>query len=290
MIAFIVNPVAGGGRAYRKIPEIRRIMKKKLINYKIFITKYAGEGKILARKAALSGFKVVAAVGGDGTVLEVVNGIKGTQAALGIIPVGTGNDFARFFHIPRKLEKAIDVLIMGNIKIIDGAVINDILTFGNITSTGIASETAVMAVRFKKFLSGIWVYLTALLNVLFKYKPYSVKIKMDDKELNREITIFAAGVLSYYGGGLKLLPGADPNDGYLDVMIVDKISKIKLLVLLPLVLFGTHTKLKIVEVYRAKKVEIEADREVPVTVDGEILYSKNLEIKVEKDAIKLCTL
>jgi len=265
-------------------------MKKKLIDYKIFITKYAGEGKILARKAALSGFKVVAAVGGDGTVLEVVNGIKGTQAVLGIIPVGTGNDFARFFHIPKKLEKAIDVLIMGNIKIIDGAVINDILTFGNITSTGIASETAAMAVRFKKFLSGIWVYLSALLNVLFKYKPYSVKIKMDDKELNREITIFAAGVLSYYGGGLKLLPGADPNDGYLDVMIVDKISKIKLLVLLPLVLFGTHTKLKIVEVYRAKKVEIEADREVPVTVDGEILYIKNLEIKVEKDAIKLCTL
>jgi YegS/Rv2252/BmrU family lipid kinase len=290
-----VNPVAGGGRAYRKIPEIRRIMKKKLIDYKIFITKYAGEGKILARKAALSGFKVVVAVGGDGTVLEVVNGIKGTQAILGIIPVGTGNDFARFFHIPKKLEKAIDVLIMGNIKIIDGAVINDILTFGNITSTGIASETAAMAVRFKKFLSGIWVYLiwvylTALLNVLFKYKPYSVKIRMDDKELNREITIFAAGVLSYYGGGLKLLPNADPNDGYLDVMIVDKISKIKLLVLLPLVLFGTHTKLKIVEVYRAKKVEIEADREVPVTVDGEILYIKNLEIKVEKDAIKLCTL
>ncbi|HHW56274.1 MAG TPA: diacylglycerol kinase family lipid kinase [Clostridia bacterium] len=291
MIAFIVNPVAGGGRAYRKIPEIRRIMKKRLIDYRIYITKYAGEGKILARKAALNGFKVVAAVGGDGTVLEVVNGIKGTQAALGIIPVGTGNDFARFFRIPKKIEKAIDVLIIGNIKVIDAAVINGILTFGNITSTGIASETAALAVRFKKFLSGILVYLTALLNVLFKYKPYSVKIKVDDKEIDREITIFAAGVLSYYGGGIRLLPGADPNDGYLDVMIVGNINKVKIFMLLPLVIFGKHINFKkLVEIYKAKKVEIEAEKEIPITVDGEILYGKKLEIKVEENAIKLCTL
>ncbi|TCO64205.1 YegS/Rv2252/BmrU family lipid kinase [Caldanaerobacter subterraneus] len=291
LIAFIVNPVAGGGRAYRKIPEIRRIMKKKLIDYKIFITKYAGHGKILARKAALSGFKVVVAVGGDGTVLEVVNGIKGTPAALGVIPVGTGNDFARFFHIPKKIEKAIDVLIMGNVKVIDAALINGILTFGNIASTGIASETAALAVRFKKFLSGIWAYLVALLNVLFRYKPYSVKIKMDGKEIKKDITIFAAGVLSYYAGGIKLLPGADPHDGCLDVMIVGRVNKLKILVLLPLVIFGKHVHLKsLVETYRTKKVEIEADKEIPITVDGEILYSSKIEIKVEENAIKLCTL
>nr|WP_236727745.1 diacylglycerol kinase family protein [Caldanaerobacter subterraneus] len=291
LIAFIVNPVAGGGRAYRKIPEIRRIMKKKLIDYKIFITKYAGHGKILARKAALSGFKVVVAVGGDGTVLEVVNGIKGTPAALGVIPVGTGNDFARFFHIPKKIEKAIDVLIMGNVKVIDAALINGILTFGNIASTGIASETAALAVRFKKFLSGIWAYLVALLNVLFRYKPYSVKIKMDGKEIKKDITIFAAGVLSYYAGGIKLLPGADPHDGCLDVMIVGRVNKLKILVLLPLVIFGKHVHLKsLVETYRTKRVEIEADKEIPITVDGEILYSSKIEIKVEENAIKLCTL
>ena len=291
LIAFIVNPVAGGGRAYRKIPEIRRIMKKKLIDYKIFITKYAGHGKILARKAALSGFKVVVAVGGDGTVLEVVNGIKGTPAALGVIPIGTGNDFARFFHIPKKIEKAIDVLIMGNVKVIDAALINGILTFGNIASTGIASETAALAVRFKKFLSGIWAYLVALLNVLFRYKPYSVKIKMDGKEIKKDITIFAAGVLSYYAGGIKLLPGADPHDGCLDVMIVGRVNKLKILVLLPLVIFGKHVHLKsLVETYRTKKVEIEADKEIPITVDGEILYSSKIEIKVEENAIKLCTL
>nr|WP_226990145.1 MULTISPECIES: diacylglycerol kinase family protein [Caldanaerobacter] len=291
LIAFIVNPVAGGGRAYRKIPEIRRIMKKKLIDYKIFITKYAGHGKILARKAALSGFKVVVAVGGDGTVLEVVNGIKGTPAALGVIPVGTGNDFARFFHIPKKIEKAIDVLIMGNVKVIDAALINGILTFGNIASTGIASETAALAVRFKKFFSGIWAYLVALLNVLFRYKPYSVKIKMDGKEIKKDITIFAAGVLSYYAGGIKLLPGADPHDGCLDVMIVGRVNKLKILVLLPLVIFGKHVHLKsLVETYRTKRVEIEADKEIPITVDGEILYSSKIEIKVEENAIKLCTL
>jgi YegS/Rv2252/BmrU family lipid kinase len=233
----------------------------------------------------------VVAVGGDGTVLEVVNGIKGTPAALGVIPVGTGNDFARFFHIPKKIEKAIDVLIMGNVKVIDAASINGILTFGNIASTGIASETAALAVRFKKFLSGIWAYLVALLNVLFRYKPYSVKIKMDGKEIKKDITIFAAGVLSYYAGGIKLLPGADPHDGCLDVMIVGRVNKLKILVLLPLVIFGKHVHLKsLVETYRTKRVEIEADKEIPITVDGEILYSSKIEIKVEENAIKLCTL
>lgn len=289
MIAFIVNPVAGGGRAYRMISKIEKIMKEKLTDYKIYITKYAGEGQILAKKAAMEGFDIIAAVGGDGTVHEVINGIRGTKAVLGIVPLGTGNDFARYFQIPKKLEKAIDILIMGNIRTIDGAVVNDIITFDNIANIGIDAEVAQNVIKFKKFLTGILAYLITLLNVLFKYKPYNVDIKIDDTYLNRDIMIVAAGICCYYGGGFKILPNADPNDGYLDIIIINKINKLKLLLILPMAIMGKHTNFKCVETYRAQKIEIKTKNNLPICIDGEIIRDSRIELRVEKDAIKLCT-
>jgi len=290
LIAFIINPIAGGGRAYRNITKIENLMNDKAVKYKIFITTYAGEAEKIAKKAAKDGYKIITAVGGDGTVHEVINGIRGTKAALGVIPLGTGNDFARYFKIPKNIEKAIDILLTGNIRVIDGAIINDIIIFDNITNIGLDAEVASEVVRFKKFLTGILAYLVTLFNVVLKYKPYNVDIKLDDLEINRDIMTVAAGVLSYYGGGFKIIPHADPSDGYLDIVIVNKINKFKLIFLVPLLIMGRHTKLKFVEIYRAKDVEIRTKDELTICIDGEIIKDSMIKLKAEKDAINLCTI
>lgn len=289
MIAFIVNPVAGNGKAIKMIPKIEKIMKEKAQDYKIFITKFAGEGTKLAKEASNSGYDIVAAVGGDGTVHEVINGLKDTNAVLGIIPLGTGNDFARFFNIPKNIKKALEILINGKVNIIDSAIINKYITCNNIANIGIDADVALEVAKFKKFLSGIFAYLIGLFNVLIKYKPYDINIDIDGKKIKRKIMLAAFGNCSFYGGGFKILPDANPKDGFIDIIIVNKINKLKLLFLLPMAIIGKHTLLKCVETYKAKNIRVNMEKEVAICVDGEVLPSSHIELNVKKSAVKLCT-
>lgn len=289
MIAFIVNPTAGNGKAYRMIPKIEKYLKDKNIKHKFFITKYPGHGTILAREAVKDDFEIVVAVGGDGTVHEVINGIRDSDVALGIIPLGTGNDFARYFRIPKDVYKALEILLMKKTKFIDSAVINKYITCNNVTNIGIDADVAVQVTRFKKFVSGILAYTLSLINVLFKYKPYNVKIDIDGKMIKRRIMLAAFGNCSFYGGGFKILPDANPDDGYLDVIIVNEISKFKLLFLLPMAIFGKHTSLKCVETYKAEKIHIDAEKELALCVDGEVILSNTIVLNVKRNSVKICT-
>lgn len=289
MIAFIVNPAAGNGRAYKMIPKIEKVMKERNIEYELFITKYPGDGTRLAEEASRSGFDIIAAVGGDGTVHEVINGINNPDVVLGIIPLGTGNDFARYFHIPKNVDKALEILLNGKIKSIDSAVINKYITCNNIANIGIDADVAVEVAKFKKFLSGIFAYTLSLINVLIKYKPYSIIIDIDGKKIKRNIMLVAFGNCSFYGGGFKILPGANPDDGYIDVIIVNEINKLKLLLLLPMAIFGKHTTLKCVETYRAERIHVSIEKKVAMCVDGEVLLSDNIVLHVRRNSVKICT-
>ncbi|AEF18394.1 MULTISPECIES: diacylglycerol/lipid kinase family protein [Thermoanaerobacterium] len=289
MIAFIVNPAAGNGKAYKMIPKIEKYMNEKNIKYKFFITKYPGHGTVLAREAIKDDFEIVVAVGGDGTVHEVINGIRDSNVALGIIPLGTGNDFARYFRIPKDVYKALEILLMKNTKFIDSAVINKYITCNNVANIGIDADVAVQVTRFKRFFSGILAYTLSLINVLFKYKPYNVKIDIDGKMIKRKIMLAAFGNCSFYGGGFKILPDANPDDGYLDVIIVNEISKFKLLFLLPMAIFGKHTSLKCVETYKAEKIHIDAEKELALCVDGEVILSNTIVLNVKRNSVKICT-
>jgi len=289
LIAFIVNPAAGNGKAYKMIPKIEKYMNEKNIKYKFFITKYPGHGTVLAREAIKDDFEIVVAVGGDGTVHEVINGIRDSNVALGIIPLGTGNDFARYFRIPKDVYKALEILLMKNTKFIDSAVINKYITCNNVANIGIDADVAVQITRFKRFFSGILAYTLSLINVLFKYKPYNVKIDIDGKMIKRKIMLAAFGNCSFYGGGFKILPDANPDDGYLDVIIVNEISKFKLLFLLPMAIFGKHTSLKCVETYKAEKIHIDAEKELALCVDGEVILSNTIVLNVKRNSVKICT-
>lgn len=289
MIAFIVNPIAGNGKAYKMIPKIKKIMRDFTKDYKIYVTRYPGEGCDIAKFVSKNGYDRIVAVGGDGTVHEVINGIKDTNMILGIIPLGTGNDFARFFHIPKNVKKAIQVIINGKVNIIDSALINKYITCNNVANIGIDADVALEVTKFKKYLSGIFAYLLSLFDVLFKFKPYNVNINIDGKRLKRKIMLAAFGTCSFYGGGFKILPNANPKDGLMDIIIVNSINKFKLLFLLPMAIIGRHTRFKCVETYKAKEVHIEIEREIALCIDGEVIPSSNFELNVQKSTIKLCT-
>jgi YegS/Rv2252/BmrU family lipid kinase len=289
LIAFIVNPTAGNGKAYRMIPKIEKLMKERNVDYKVFITKYPGHGTKLAEEASKSNFDIIVAVGGDGTVHEVINGINNTDVALGIIPLGTGNDFARYFRIPKNVDKALEILLKGKIKLIDSAVVNKYITCNNIANIGLDADVAAEITKSKKFVGGIFAYTLGLINVLIKYKPYSIKIDIDGKKIKRKIMLAAFGNCSFYGGGFKILPDANPDDGYIDVIIVNEINKLKLLFLLPMAIFGKHTVLKCVEMYKAEKIQISTEKEVAMCVDGEVLLSNNIVLHVKRNSVKICT-
>lgn len=270
-IAFIVNPVAGGGRTKNLIPMIDRKMEEKKVDYKIVLTKKPKEAITIAKQCLEEGYNKIVAVGGDGTVNEVALGIltygKGT---LGILPSGTGNDLARSLNIPQEPKKAVDFVLNGKEKNIDVGTVGDKFFF-NIASIGFDSEVAKTNERIKmKFKSGLS-YLMSLFITLLKFKDMKVEVEIDDYTINCEILLIAVGNGKYYGGGIKILPMADVEDGFFHVCLIKKISKLKLLLLLPTIVNGGHIKLKkYVHIFKAKKVKVTTDVDSYLNIDGEM--------------------
>lgn len=270
-IVFIVNPIAGGGRTKKLLPMIDQKMKEKGIDYKIILTTGPKDATNIAIKCLEEGYDKIVAVGGDGTVNELALGIlnygKGT---LGILPSGTGNDLARTLNIPKEPEKAIDFILKGKGKKIDVGMVNDKF-FLNIASIGFDSETVKTNERIKmKFKSGLS-YIISLFITLFKYKYMKVEIDIDDLTTKTEILLLAVANGKYYGGGVKILPMADIEDGYFHVCLIKKVPKLKLLFLLPTIINGSHVKIKkYVNIFKAKEIKVRTNANSFLNIDGEL--------------------
>ena len=269
---FIVNPVAGKNKAEKLIPLISKTMLEKKLDFNIMLTRAKGDGKVLAEKAVKEGFKVIVAVGGDGTINEVVNGLYDKNCVLGIIPAGTGNDFAKSLNITTDFVEALDSIVKGSIKEIDTGLINNNL-FINVASIGLDAHIAAEANKIKKYFSGKNAYIIALLKGIVTYKCIDVRIVIEDKVLDRSIMLAAFCNGAYYGGGMNIAPNADPTDGYLDICIVEKMSKLKLLRLFPTIFKGNHIAFKEVRIYRAKDVKVYLQKDIVINTDGEIIRS-----------------
>lgn len=270
-ILFIVNPVAGGGRAKNLISDINVFMQDKSIKYEIKLTEKPRDAIEITKEGVKDNYETIVAVGGDGTVNEVAIGIlESAKGTLGIIPSGTGNDLARTLDIPFNFKEAIDVIIRGNKKNIDIGFVNDNL-FLNIASMGLDSEVVKNTEKIKIKIKSKIAYTIGIINTLFKFKGKKIKLEIDDKLTHKDIFLVAVGNGKYYGGGLKILPMAITEDGYFHVIVINKISKMKLLFLFPSIFMGQHIKFKkYVEIFKAKKIKIITEEEAYLNVDGEI--------------------
>ncbi|NMA85735.1 MAG: diacylglycerol kinase family lipid kinase [Tissierellia bacterium] len=268
---FIINPVAGGGKAKKLEPSIKKYMENIDLEYDIWLTQKPKDAIELAKSGIIEGYNTIVAVGGDGTVNEVAIGIiESGRGNLGIIPSGTGNDLARTLEIPFELEKALDIIIKGNKKEIDIGLVNNNL-FLNIASIGLDSEVVKNTEKIKKRIRSKIAYGVGVINTLLKFRGKKVIIEIDDHLIDRDISLVAVGNGKYYGGGFKILPMAVAEDGYFHVIVVNKASRIKLLVLFPSILFGKHTKFKnMVQVFKAKEIKVITEDKTYLNVDGEI--------------------
>lgn len=278
-ILFIINPVAGRGKAKRLIPLIEEMMKTSEKMYDIVTTKKPRQAIELASDGASKGYKTIVAVGGDGTINEVAKGIFfHGLSRLGIVPSGTGNDLAKTLNIPRDPKEAINIILKDKSRRIDVGCVNNIF-FLNIASIGLDSEVLKNTENIKKKIKGKIAYVLGFFKTIFNYKNKNVEIELDDIKISEEVVLVAVGNGRYYGGGMKICPMALIEDGYFHTCVIKNISKMKLFVVFPLIFWGTHIKFKKhVEIYRAKKIKVKTKESIYLNIDGEIF-------KVDDEAV-----
>jgi diacylglycerol kinase (ATP) len=283
---FIVNPSANDGKAISAWEQVRSHLDKQGIEYDFALSKSADDVEHIAREAASCPGTVIVGVGGDGTMQRIAAAMAGSDAVLGTIPAGRGNDFARSWQIPHDVGAACDVLLHGRTVGVDLGCCNG-RYFLNVLGTGLDAEVALEAnIRFKRF-SGTVGYLLALFRQLVVYKPCKVNILLDGEPVSDEVWLVAVANACYYGGGMKVAPDADPQDGLADVIVVGSVSRLKFLQLFPRVYSGRHVTHPAVRVFRAATVEITAHRELAVQADGEAAGFTPFTVKMEHHAIRL---
>lgn len=285
-ILFVLNPVAGGGKANDLISIIKETMGKYNREYTLILTTEPKHA-ITVVEENIDYYDIFVAVGGDGTVNEVSRGLtnKG-KGTLAIIPGGTGNDMAKSLGIPLDPKEALEALCRGLKRDIDIGNVNG-YNFLNIASVGFDAEVTINNVRIKKIIKSRISYAISVIYTLLSFKKKKIKINIDGEILEDEIILLAVGNGRYYGGGMEILPMAIVDDGFLDICLISGLGKIKTLFLFPSIFKGNHIKYKkYVKIYKAKSVQVNIEEGIYLNIDGDVLPKQN-EIKFSLEDNKL---
>jgi YegS/Rv2252/BmrU family lipid kinase len=262
------------------------------------LTEAPGHATELARDAAAAGRDVVVALGGDGTLNEVVNGLAASGTAgpeLAILPFGTGRDTIRTYGIPKRAERALELLRGGQTRTIDLGRATFSTPRGehsrlyiNIGSCGLTGAAAERAQRTSKRLGGTPSFLYAIVTTFAAWRNVPFRVVVDDEpalELVANNVICANGRV--FGGGIRICPQAEPDDGLLDVLVWGDVGKLDLALNLPRLYRGTHLGHSKVTVARARRVRVETSRPLPVELDGELPGTTPATFEIVPQALRL---
>lgn len=297
-ILFVVNPVSGMRSGKQNIVQlIRDTMRYAGLNYDIAFTAGRGDGIRLSQQAAAEGFAIVAAVGGDGTVNEVGQGLMGSTTALAVIPAGSGNGFARNFNIPLNHGDALHRVLNPKIIPIDAGIINNHYFF-NVAGIGL---DATICKNFEgSGVRGILSYFLVGAKTFFTYKPIPIRIKFKNREINTAPLMVSIANAPQYGSGAIIAPHARPDDGLLDVCFIEKPSFLKALTNFPRLFDGTIDQMNGYHSFQTSTLTIECPEPCLIHTDGdphqeeailkiEILPGK-LKVVVGDEKNKACTI
>ena len=293
----IVSSRSGGGKAAHDWPLISKMLKNKGIDYVENITDHAYHAIELARDAVLSGYRKLLVVGGDGAIHEVLNGlysqteVSPSEVTLGLIPVGSGNDWSRLHDIPHDYEAAVGLIAgaAGHTRPQDVARVDTRMDgrpycryMMNIGGLGFDSEVCH---RFdlakERGHASDRQYLKSLLSGFFSYKPLKFRVDVDGREFFRGIAFSVAlGIGKYCGGGMRQTPDAVPDDGLIDVTVVGKLSKWRFLSKVPSLFRGDIYKFKEVTHTRGRVIDISAAPYSYMEIDGEPVGITPVRIEV----------
>ena len=287
----IVNPTAGGGRAARLIPWLlERIAPRQ--DAELLVTRRAGDAEAHAAAGAARGVDRIIAVGGDGTVQEVLNGLMAGEALrpeLGIVPVGTGNDLARSLGLPSDAGAAWKVAMGRAARSMDaGRARNgggEERWFASAGGIGFDAQVAAAMAQRRGWQATRAGYLLTTLAELRRFENCRVQISLDGKPLERDVLLVAIANGAYYGGGMRIAPGARADDGLLDVCVVGDISRLTALRELPNLYRGTHVRHPAVSMHTAMAIDIDGSSATRVHLDGEPFGSLPLRISLVPGAI-----
>jgi YegS/Rv2252/BmrU family lipid kinase len=282
-LALIVNPVAGGGRPARALPQVQAELRARGFDQRFEYTKSLGHARELALEAAANG-EVAVAFGGDGLISAVAGALKHTDGVVGILPGGRGNDLCRVLGIPLKPVAACGVLASGVERQLDLGEAGG-RTFAGIASCGFDSVVNRIANETTR-VRGSLVYGLALLRALPSWQAADFEVTLDGGEVRRFTGYSVAAANSrQFGGGMRLAPDASLTDGLLDVVIIEDMSRLRFLRLAPTVFKGRHVRQPAVTVLRARQVHIEATRPFTLYADGEAIAELPVTVRVLPAAV-----
>jgi len=295
----IFNPIANLGRAWPVASALRRVVDE-LGGADWSGTVYPGHASEIAEKAGTQGYKKVVAMGGDGTIHEVINGLMAIpqkdRPLLGIVPIGSGNDFATTMGITRNSEEALRKVFSGSPQWFDVATAQD--ESGRIeywmNTLGMGFDSAVnFHSRNVPIFHGFMIYFLAVFRTMIEnYRPFKINCTIDGEPFEKETLMFTVANGRREGGGFLLAPDALQNDGLLNFTVVDVISRLTMFSAIPHFLDGTHASLNYVKTGTFKKIVLKSDKPLWIHADGEVFagftsHVTELTLEVVPNAIQL---
>jgi YegS/Rv2252/BmrU family lipid kinase len=282
--ALLVNPASAGGRALKALPTVHATLDRLGATHRTVTTRSIDHAYAEAGRAVAEG-ETVAALGGDGLLRPLAGALKGTDAALALIPCGRGNDLARVLGVPTDPAEAARVAVEGEERLLDVANV-DGTPFMGIASFGFDSDANRIA-NEAKLVKGNAVYLYAALRALAAWKPATFTVNVDGERHTMTGLSVLVGNSKAYGGGMLMFPQAELDDGKLDVMLAGRISKLRYLAEMPKVFKGTHVDSDHVEFLRGEEIEVSADRPFVVYADGDPIGATPAMIRVERRCLRI---
>lgn len=289
----ITNPVSGRGRARRTGERVVGLLRERGLNADLIVSEAPGDCERLAREVLARGVRQVAVCGGDGTVHEVVNGLANSDAVLGVVPCGRGNDLARALGLSRDVKDVVNTLVHGVERAIDLGKVGDRF-FATVASLGF--DTAV-AQRMRNqgtgFLTralevgGTVSYGLTILRTLVGYRSSLVRLQGDFGVFEGRVLLAATANAPFYGSGIKIVPDAVVDDGVLDVCIVADVSRWTVLRMFLSAYSGAHVGHSAVRVVQTRTLQIESDDSLWIFADGEPMCEVPAKIEVVPGALKV---
>jgi YegS/Rv2252/BmrU family lipid kinase len=291
--------VAGANKStFRQWPHIQSLLRENGLSFDFQYTEGVGHASELARLATSDGYHFLVAVGGDGTIHEVANGLLNSPNAgattLGIVSTGTGNDFIRSMGIPRDYIKACKCVMGDRRSLIDVGLVeyrkNGRLTrryFVNGAGVGFDAEVAEAGKSVPRFMGNTVPFVLALLKTLPGYRNKDIRMNIDGREKARRVLSVVVSNGAYFGGGMRIAPEAELSDRRLDVVTIGDVGKAELLQVFPRVYKGTHITHPKVRMEKAEKITIECDQRILLQADGELLGEGPVTFQVVPAALNV---
>jgi diacylglycerol kinase (ATP) len=285
-VIILLNPTAKRGKARRLLTRALQVFRQQNVHFEVRESQSPEHLMELARGAREEKPDLIVSAGGDGTHHYVINGLFKSEVPLGLLPLGTGNDFAKGLGMPMDLHAAAAALVNGQIREIDLAQVGGAL-YGCIAGVGFDSTVTRYANDHARWLSGPLAYTWSLLRCMSEYRPQQLEIIADGESFSGEVLFAVVGNNSSYGGGIRLAPHAKLDDGILDICIVPYLSRFELLRWVRRAYRGEHLNHPRIKYLQARKITLRATSRMELFGDGEFLQELPATIQVVPRALRV---